>query len=295
MFDINDLGAVKMSDPKNNNQLLGFIEEWDEVLLGAIDENNEPTIRERELELMLYDRIQLIPWIQYDIERYKRAERGDPIKCYEFLYNSVDRALREHNQIRNRQSIAKKRGVKAHAAPAPHRGKSGNRGKSGGSRGPNNRGRSGGRNGNQNNGDKREKSRGRSKGRSHSQNRGRSSSRGNDNICISWKKSGHCPRGGKSGTCKYEHPEEKRGSSKGRKSKSRSGSNKGRRSSPATPGPADKKKAKSKSPAGGKVCWRGADCEFHKKGQCHFVHADAAAPATKKKNRRNKSKGKQGN
>ena len=286
VYDINDLGAVKMSDPKNNNQLLGFIDEWDNVLLGAVDKDGLPTIRERDLELMLYDRIQYVPWIQYDIERYKRAERGDPIKNYKFLYDAVDRTLSEHNQIRNRQDIAKKRGGKPAAAPAPQRHKSKSRGRSAGNREANTRGKS--RDGN---------GRGRSKGRHGSQpSRGRSSSRkSNDNICISWKKNGHCPRGGKNGKCKYEHPEEKRGSSKGRKSRSRSGSNKSRKGSPATPGPADKKKSKSKSPSSGKICWKGADCEFHKQGRCHFLHADAAAPATKKKNRRNKSKGKSGN
>ena len=187
--DINDLQAVKMADPKNNNQLAGFLDKWDDVHLGAIDEKGECSIREKDMELIFYDRIKEIPWLSYDINVYKRMEASNPAKCYATLYEYCEKVLKDHNQQRNRKSILDKF-KKNPAAPGPTKKKGNNNtnktNTNGGGGGNAQRQRSasqgkkkGGNGGNGNNRGRSKSGRSKSGGRSSSRN----SNKSNDNVC----------------------------------------------------------------------------------------------------------------
>ena len=284
--NINDVQAVCMVDPKNNNQLCGFMNDWDAALLAAVDEHGDPTISKRDQELMFFDRVKQVPWLEYDINVYKRAEKGDPKKTLEYLYNAAEQVLLDHNLVRNRQDVVaknKKGQGKPPAAPGPKRAnsvsKTGN-GRKRSSSAP-----------------KKDYKKDKSPARkpSRGRQRDRSKSRGKDNVCHGWRKNGTCPRGD---NCKYEHPPNlkgKGGKSRSRSHKSRSssgGSSKSRKShkssGPAAPGKDKAKKIPGKN---------GDNCEYHKKGQCHFHHdkPSPAAPGEKKRSKSKPKKGKSGN
>jgi hypothetical protein len=207
--------------------LLEFRDSWDEFLAGM---EREPT--DDVLETMFRDKIKDNRCISHDYENYIRAEKGSPMKSYQFLYDAVDsylsRKLKELNraQIRKENTEGRKgdtrndrgRSRERPATPAPTKTK-------------------------KKKGDGKGKDRNRTPPRKDPRTRRDSHSPGKGNpkrgVCYLWKNRGKCEKHDK-GECPYKHEEKDKGtnsrssSPKDRKgrgdSKGRKGSGKGDRS-----------------------------------------------------------------
>ena len=166
LHEITDLMKVTLRKDQNKIEHLSrFMLNWEMILAGM----KEPP-PENQLQILFYEQVRYLPFLNNDIAVYERANIGSEDRSYQFLLKAVKRVLERNKQEKNRKDI--ERSLESLTAG----------GKVNALKGKGGKGKGKGKNG---------------------KGKGKDGGKGKDNNCREWMRSGSCPRGK---DCVWEHP-----------------------------------------------------------------------------------------